>query len=182
MSNISCDVCMDLIPLVKDNVASEDSCLLVHAHIENCESCRKLYETVQTEIPVMNEEPVLSKIKNQLFLIAVGIVVFGAMIGVALSDSMGMFYNILIMPAIGVIGYFSLRKKAYLMPVALLLFSYVWNLIKYSFEQINEQGFTASLFIVPIYWSIIYAVLCGIGVLIAFLLRISFEKGDTNDV
>ena len=33
-SNISCDVCLDLIPLVRDKVASEDSNRLVYEHID----------------------------------------------------------------------------------------------------------------------------------------------------
>ena len=32
--NISCDIILDLIPLVKDGVASEDSVKIVHEHIK----------------------------------------------------------------------------------------------------------------------------------------------------
>ena len=40
MIEISCQVCLDLIPLVKDNVASEDSKKLVLEHIRQCEACK----------------------------------------------------------------------------------------------------------------------------------------------
>ena len=43
MNEISCDLCMDLLPLVKDGVASEDSVKAVEAHIASCESCHALF-------------------------------------------------------------------------------------------------------------------------------------------
>ncbi|EJX02388.1 hypothetical protein EVA_09508, partial [gut metagenome] len=43
MNEISCDICIDLIPLVEDGVASEDSRKAVEAHVANCESCREKY-------------------------------------------------------------------------------------------------------------------------------------------
>ena len=43
MSKISCDICKDLIPLVKDEISTEDSRNVVKEHIKTCESCRKLY-------------------------------------------------------------------------------------------------------------------------------------------
>ena len=176
MNKISCDVCMDLMPLVKDNVASEDSKSLVKEHIKICHNCHTLYDTLKTEIPIMNEGKVLSKIKKQLFIFAMGIIVIGAILGVALSDGMGLFYNILIMPAIGIIGYLALNKKAYLTPVALFIFSYIWLFIKYVNDGMFEQGFIKAMFILPMYWSIIYAGLCVLGVIIGALLKFSFGK------
>ena len=41
---ISCDVILDLIPLVKDGVASDDSSTIVKEHIKNCESCRAEFD------------------------------------------------------------------------------------------------------------------------------------------
>ena len=39
MNKISCDMCMDLMPLVQDGVASADSIAAVKQHIENCPAC-----------------------------------------------------------------------------------------------------------------------------------------------
>ncbi|MPW24208.1 zf-HC2 domain-containing protein [Alkalibaculum sp. M08DMB] len=129
----------------------------------------------------MNEESIISKIKKQLFIIAMGIVVIGIMLGIALSDTMGMFYNILIMPTIGAIGYFALNKKAYHIPIALFVFSYVGLFIKYIFQGIFEEGFIISMFVMPVYWSGIYAGLCTVGVIIALLLKIAFGKEVKNE-
>ena len=45
---ITCEMCMDLMPLVRDGVASEDSRLAVEDHLRSCPRCRDLYggETV----------------------------------------------------------------------------------------------------------------------------------------
>ncbi len=43
MNEISCEICMDLIPLVMDGVASEGSRKAVEAHIHGCGACRSLY-------------------------------------------------------------------------------------------------------------------------------------------
>ena len=37
---LPCDVILDLIPLVKDEVASEASISLVNEHLKICENCR----------------------------------------------------------------------------------------------------------------------------------------------
>lgn len=43
MNKITCDMCMDLMPLVKDGIASADSREAVEAHLEACAVCRSLY-------------------------------------------------------------------------------------------------------------------------------------------
>ena len=42
MNKISCEICKDLIPLVKDGIASEDSVAAVEEHIKECENCKAL--------------------------------------------------------------------------------------------------------------------------------------------
>lgn len=43
MYEISCEMCMDLIPLVRDGVASGDSVMAVERHVEGCEKCRAAF-------------------------------------------------------------------------------------------------------------------------------------------
>lgn len=43
MNKINCEICMDLIPLVKDGIASEESYKAVEEHVKECETCRQLY-------------------------------------------------------------------------------------------------------------------------------------------
>lgn len=176
MNKISCDTCLDLMPLVKDKVASQDSKDLVKDHLKSCETCEKIYENFNNEAIAMDESNIISKIKKQLFIVSIIFIVIASMLGLALSESMDMFYNILIMPAIGVIGYFALDKKSYYVPMSLFFFSYIWLFIKYIGEGMLREGMIIGVFFTPIYWSAIYAGLCMIGLIIGFLLKYAFGK------
>ncbi|NLJ59282.1 MAG: zf-HC2 domain-containing protein, partial [Tissierellia bacterium] len=132
MNKISCEICLDLIPLVNDDIASEDSKDAVREHIKECKSCRSFCSKNHLEEHKMDDARIVSKMKNELYFIALIVIIFGAMLGIALTDGMGIFYNILIMPTIGMIGYFTLSKKSYLVPLILFGFMYVFMLIKYT--------------------------------------------------
>ena len=43
MNKISCDMCIDLMPLVQDGVASEDSRSYIEEHTAHCPACKKLF-------------------------------------------------------------------------------------------------------------------------------------------
>jgi hypothetical protein len=176
MNKIPCDVCLDLIPLVKDNVASQASKKLVEEHIEQCEECKEIYNSFENEEIMMNDINIIKKIKKQIFIFSLIIIVIASMVGLALSESMGMFYNILIMPAIGILGYFILKNKSYFVPVSLFTFSYIWLFVKYIGEGMMLSDGLITIITIPIYWSLIYAGLCGVGLVIGFLLKYAFGK------
>ena len=70
MSKISCDTCLDLIPLVKDGVSSQDSRKLVEDHIETCPECKEVYlESKQIELEDLeiDYDGALNKIKRKLY-------------------------------------------------------------------------------------------------------------------
>lgn len=85
---VSCNVILDLIPLVKDNVASEDSINLVLEHLKNCESCKLEFENdtslIQTEF---NDKRVVYSIKKKLFFAMLVLLFIGAFIGIALNKN-----------------------------------------------------------------------------------------------
>ena len=54
MDKISCDICMDLIPLVKDGIASEDSCDAVKKHISKCEKCKVEFDVIEEKNKINN--------------------------------------------------------------------------------------------------------------------------------
>ncbi len=177
MNKISCDVCIDLMILVKDKVASEDSCNAVINHIKQCDECRRLFYEEVDETPKLDDKKVISKIRNRLVFIGLILILIGSIMGVLLSESEGMFYNILIMPIIGGVSYFVFRKKSYKVSICIFGFVYVYHLIKYIFEfnEISLQNII-SLLPLPIMWAIIYSGLCMLGILIGFLLYIAFRK------
>ncbi|WP_186430369.1 zf-HC2 domain-containing protein [Clostridium sp. BSD9I1] len=86
--NISCDVILDLIPLVKDGVASKDSINLVSNHLKSCESCKLEFEGHTLPIPTeFDDKRVVSSIKKNLFLATSALLLIGAFIGMALNKN-----------------------------------------------------------------------------------------------
>ena len=111
---ISCDVILDLIPLVKDGVASEESTSIVNEHIKNCERCKTefdIIEATRVDQPSIKDKKIISAIKRSVFITQFAILIIGTIIGVALTDSMDMFYNFIIMPVIGGVSLSALKKS-----------------------------------------------------------------------
>ena len=63
MYEISCEMCLDLMPLVKDGVASEDSVMAVEGHLAGCEECRVAFGG---ELPEGDEKTGLRKAMKQV--------------------------------------------------------------------------------------------------------------------
>ena len=50
MDKISCNVIQDILPLYVDNMACDDTRLLVEEHLQRCENCSRYYEELQEEL------------------------------------------------------------------------------------------------------------------------------------
>lgn len=170
MNRISCDICLDLMPLVWDEVASEDSKAAVFAHIETCESCRAAFEKQQT-LPLPDDKKVLQKIRNQLAGGAVVIMVLGALLGVSFSESQNLFYNILIMPAVGALGTLVSGKRGLLTPLLpmAILFLQKFAAIVHGAEPYESLA-------TAFYWSLMYGAFCLVGALAVMLFKFAFGK------
>ncbi|NLB20571.1 MAG: zf-HC2 domain-containing protein, partial [Clostridium sp.] len=103
MNNITCDICQDLMPLVKDGIASEDSTKAVKDHLKTCPACSKLYQNENIEVKNIDDHRILTQIRKRLYLASLITAFIGALIGLVLTGGAGLFYNILIMPTIGII-------------------------------------------------------------------------------
>ena len=57
MTDISCEIIRDLIPLCVDHMASQESEGLVKEHIQTCEDCRNYYDVLKTELETMPAPP-----------------------------------------------------------------------------------------------------------------------------
>lgn len=174
---ISCDVILDLIPLVKDGVASDDSVAIVNEHIKGCQSCKSEFETFENtsiEQTSIRDEKIILAIKRSVFITQLIILIAGAIIGVALSNSMGMFYNFLIMPIIGGISLIVFKRKWYLSPIAIFILTYLWQTI----ESFILDGFQWYGLYAGLYYSVIYTVLVIVGIIITALLKFAFRRGE----
>lgn len=85
MNEISCEICMDLIPLVYDGVASKGSEAAVENHIAGCSSCREVAQQGK-KIPIGNEEKALSLAVNRVKkIVTAGMAAFVVM-GICLCE------------------------------------------------------------------------------------------------
>lgn len=174
----SCAICQDLMPLVKDQVASEESAALVRSHLERCESCRQLFafdSCAFQEVPQVNDQKVLSAVKRRLFLLEIGVLLLGSVLGVALSNSVGMFYNFTIMPLLGAVGLFTFPRRWYVVPIGILVLSYFWWLIGYAAGRASPGELPLG-WLRPSIWLPLMLFLQLLGVAVAALLRFAFEK------
>lgn len=169
MNEISCDMCMDLMPLVHDGVASGDSRAAVAQHIRTCPSCKALFEGELP--PPSNEKRILGKLQKKAQLFCAMVMMFGIFYGLMLTAGNGIFYNVLIMPVIGAIGYYLFRWKGlYIVPVLLFVTHFITNALGLGEEYLEIVGL--------LMWTAIYCAVALVGFVIAALLHFAFRKED----
>jgi len=92
MTELSCNVVRDLLPLYAEDMTSEESRALIEAHLENCEFCRVELETMQIAPKIKPKtEQSLWHVKNRLrgikivAIFVAGIAVFAGLATTALA-------------------------------------------------------------------------------------------------
>ena len=173
--NISCNVILDLIPLVKDGVASDDSTKIVKKHIKSCDKCKSEFETLEIINPsqsTIKDKKIVFAMKRSIFVTQLIILISGGFLGIALSNSIGMFYNFIIMPIIGGVSVIAFKKKWYLAPLAIFILSFLYQTI----IEIATGSFEWFFLYDGLYYSVIYTVLVLLGIVIAKLLQFTFKK------
>lgn len=116
VSDISCDVCRDLMPLVLDDVASEDSAALVRQHTAHCEECREIFTGEQAREAsgaAPDDVKVLKKLRARVLLRSALLVLAGMLAAAWLSYSL---YRMWVMPLLGAAAYLLLRRKWWIVP------------------------------------------------------------------
>lgn len=180
--NLPCNVILDLIPLVKDNVASEETNKLVKNHIQSCENCKEILNSFSLENQKekeINDKKIIKKIKKHSFIIGTSLLILGVTISSLFTFSFLVFYNFYIIPIIGIICYSFFKNKSIYFSYGLLVISYVMILIQ---SLIDIEKFSYEIFIVPIPYCLIYIILFFAGVLISLLIHYAFKKvGNKND-
>ena len=86
---VPCEVIQDLIPLVKDHVASEESKKLVVEHLEDCTRCGEIFENdISSQDELEDDKKIISKIESKLFIVMLSLSLFGILVGLFMnSDS-----------------------------------------------------------------------------------------------
>ena len=172
----TCDIIQDLLPLVQDGVASEDSIRLVESHIKDCKMCKGLTgEMIDAPIrnqPQLEDENIIKKMKRSILFSQIAMLIIGGVVGVAFTNSIEMFYNLMIMPLIGGISYFVWKKKSYWTLIAIFSLSVVVQYLIGAFTIQSEPFGIDSILV----YSMIYTVLVAVGIVIGMLLKYAFKK------
>lgn len=175
---MNCDVIKDLIPLVNDGAASEESIRLVGEHCESCTDCRDLLKCEPIRCP--KDEKIVKTLKKSVFVTHLAVVFIGILLGVWLTGSNQTFYNFYIMPFIGGLAYFTLRKKSLYVPLAVVVLTELVQLFK-ELPYLNA-GFVQNLHTLgmllysTLFYAAIYAALSLTGIAIAFLSVYAFRR------
>lgn len=186
MTKITCDICMDLMPLVRDGVASEDSENAVMNHISDCEDCKKTYyemyinnksiteDNKNSQIinpQSINIDKAAKKVEKKINKYLGMIIMFGIFFGFSLTASEEMFLNSFIMPIIGAFGYYLFQwKAAYTVLCIIVIINFIINGI--GFLRGVEHLDISSM----VMWGAIYSLFAIIGTIIAGLLHFGLRK------
>ncbi len=167
--HITCQMCMDLLPLVQDGIAGEDSRRAVYRHTESCSACRSLLTCQPPPLPEQNTAMV--RLRRQIRLCSLLLLMFGILYGLSLTAGSGLFYNAIIMPLLGGVGYGIFRWKAlYQVPVLLLVTHLVSNGL--CLLRGTEHLDILSLLM----WTGLYCIFAALGCVIAGLLHFALRK------
>lgn len=101
MKKLSCEMCMDLMPLVRDGVASEDSAKAVEAHLSECEVCRRIF----AEIPMMGEsrDAALAKAVKRVKRASAAVLVLLVLMGIVLCESVFRGSSVIFLAAVVIV-------------------------------------------------------------------------------
>ena len=178
---LDCYVVRDLLPLYVENMVSDQTAKYIRQHLVGCPECQREHDSFQDtgrldalEAPVNTVDAevkpfkkIMCKLNRQMYSLAYGLIIFFILWGFSLTGGEHLMYNSVIMPIVGLFGYYVFRWKAlYKMPILLFLL----NLLAYClhFAEID--------FISVFPWTAIYSIFVIAGVLIAFLLHFAFRK------
>ena len=179
-----CSVVRDLLPLYIEDMVSAETAQYVNEHLKNCDECQAELANLNEGVELSIETRVASKsddakpfkkmmkrMNRQFYSIAYAAIIFLIFLGFGWTAGDNLMYNSLIMPIVGIFGYFVFKWKAiYKLPVLLLII----DLAVFAF-QLVEIGFADTLM-----WTVLYAIFVFVGVAMAFLLHYAFKKEDTK--
>ena len=175
MTELTCDICRDLLPLVQDGVASEESRAAVEAHLASCPACRALCGETPPPPPADGEQ-LLARVRGKLRSCFALLMFLGIFLGVSLTYGHNLFYNTLVMPLIGACGYGVYRWRAlWKVPLFVLGLQLLSQLLLLLQEWEDGMLFGA------LWLGLILSVFAELGVVIAGLFHFAFKKEDRHE-
>ena len=176
-----CSVVRDLLPLYVEDMVSAETAQYVNEHIKNCNECQaelaNLKEgaelsAIETRVAPKSDDAkpfkkMMKRMNRQFYSIAYAALIFLIFLGFGWTGGENLMYNSLIMPIVGIFGYYVFRWKAiYKVPILLLII----DIFVCLFKLVDLDLYSAFL------WTLIYSIFVFVGIAIAFLLHFAFRK------
>ncbi len=183
--DLPCDICRDLLPLVRDGVASEASRRAVEEHAAHCEACRELWGE-EAPPPPLHRERVLGRIRRRLYAWQGAMTAAGLILGMVLANTGQAGYNILLLPVLGAVAQWLSPRRARWLPLlvwGLITAVTLWSNADYLLGRLAEwdwYNFFAILGL-SILYGLLLGALCALGTLAAALFRYALRKEETRD-
>lgn len=183
--DLPCDICRDLLPLVRDGVASEASRRAVEEHVVHCEACRELWGE-EAPPPPLHRDRVLGRIRRRLYAWQGAMTAAGLILGMVLANTGQAGYNILLLPVLGAVAQWLSPRRARWLPLlvwGLITAVTLWSNAGYLLGRLAEwdwYNFFAILGL-SILYGLLLGALCALGTLAAALFRYALRKEETRD-
>ena len=176
-----CSIVRDLLPLYAEDIVNPETAQYVKSHLAECSECQAELESLKTgeglaaieKRPTSEEagskpfKTIMKRINRQFYSVAYAALIFLIFLGFGWTGGENLMYNSLIMPVVGVFGYYVFRLRAlYKVPILLLIIDTFVCL----FKLVDLNLYSAFL------WTMIYSIFVFIGIAIAFLLHFVFRK------
>ena len=176
-----CSIVKDLLPLYVEDMVSEETAQFVLNHLNVCADCKAEYGALMSDSPLTNIEKksdinteqaksfktTMRRMNRQFYSLAYAALIFLIFLGFGWTGGENLMYNSLIMPIVGIFGYYVFRWKAiYKVPILLLIIDTFVCL----FRLVDLDLYSAFL------WTVIYSIFVFVGIAIAFLLHFAFRK------
>lgn len=183
--DLPCDICRDLLPLVRDGVASEASRRAVEEHVAHCEACRELWGE-EAPPPPLHRDRVLGRIRRRLYAWQGAMTAAGLILGMVLANTGQAGYNILLLPVLGAVAQWLSPRRARWLPLlvwGMITAVTLWSNAGYLLGRLAEwdwYNFFAILGL-SILYGLLLGALCALGTLAAALFRYALRKEETRD-
>lgn len=182
--DLPCEICRDLLPLVRDGVASEASRRAVEEHLAHCEACRELWG--EEAPPPLHRDRVLGRIRRRLYAWQGAMTAAGVILGMALVSTGQAGYNILLLPVLGAGVQWLSPRRARWMPLLVWLLMMGVSLVpsaRFLFTRLTQGDLNAvgGALTAEGLWCLLYAALCALGMLAAALFRYALRKEEPHD-
>lgn len=179
---VDCDVVKDLIPLVNDDVASGASRRLVNDHCEGCSDCRRLLADERGRQP--EDDRIIRALKKSVLATQIAVLTIGVLIGIWFTGSSNTLYNFYIMPFVGALAYFALRKKSLYVPLFIIALTALFRMLKaipyLDAGPLQNLRALGAILQSSLPYALIYALLAAAGIAVSFLLIYTF-RGERDE-